>query len=180
MAAAGRKEGLIPVLHSSSHQGAHILVSSSLLGFVSSQLGREMGANVLSLPCFPWWKQGCVMPASPGLGHARTWGWQKGPGLSQAAGGKTQLLCGLPFTPPHVRLLAATVHISSFCTHLAHLSGRGIRKEYYAAPERGQRPIIKQLSELLMFLPSTFRFTELPAPLEGDVSSGEPNPQDNL
>lgn len=124
-----------------------------LLGFVSSQLERESGASVPSLPCFPWWKPGCVMPANPGLGHARTWGWQKGPGLSKAPGGKTQLLRGLLSTPPHVRLLIAAVHVSSpFCTHLAHLSGRGIRKEYYAVPERGQRPIIQQLPELLMFL----------------------------
>lgn len=121
------------------------LFSSSLLGFVSNQLDREMGASMLSLPCFPWWKQGCVMPANPGLGHARTWGWQKGPGLSKVAGGKTQLLRGLLSTPPRVRLLTATVHISSFCTHLAHLFGTRMRKEYYAVPERGQRPIIQPL-----------------------------------
>lgn len=115
-ATGGRKEGLIHVLHSSSHQGAQTRISSSLLGFVRSQPDRDMGASELSLPCFPRWKQSCVMPASPGLGHARTWGWQKGPGLSKAAGGKTQLLCGLLSTPPHVRLLTATGHISSFCT----------------------------------------------------------------
>lgn len=33
---------------------------------MSSQLDREMGASVLSLPCFPGWKQGWVMPASLG------------------------------------------------------------------------------------------------------------------
>lgn len=86
----------------SAHIRVHrYLFSSSLLGLVSSLLDRERGASVLSLPCFPWWKQGCVMPASPGLGRARTCGWQKEPGLSK----KTQLLRGLPSTPPHVKLL---------------------------------------------------------------------------
>ena len=133
-ATAESRERLIHVPQSSSHQGVQIHVPSSLLGFGSSQLGREMGANVLSLPCFAWWEPGCAMAASPGLGHARTWGWQKGRGVSKAPGGKTQLLRGFLSTPPHLRPLIAVVQVSSPSrAHLADLSGRGMRQELYAA-----------------------------------------------
>lgn len=138
-----------------AHTRTQIHVPSSLLSFWSSQLGREMGANVIILPCFAWWEPDCAMAASPGLGHARTWNWQKGPGLSKAPGGKTQLLCGFLSTAPCLRLLTATVQDSSSCAHLAHPSGRETRQEHYAVSERGQRMIIQQPPELLTLFFST-------------------------
>lgn len=171
----GRRECLIHVPQCSSHQGVQIHIPSSLLGFGSSQLGREKVTNVLSLPCFARWEPGCATTVSPGLGHARTWGWQKGPGLSEAPGGKTQLLCGLLSTPLHLRLLTAVVQVSSpFCAHLAHLSGRGRGRSIMQHLKAGRDWLSSSSQNSWLFspLPLTSRFTELPATLEGDVSAG--------
>lgn len=44
---------------------------------------------------------------------------------------------------------------------------------------KGGKDQLSSRSQGRLFPPSTFRFIELPALLEGDVSSREPNPQDN-
>jgi len=148
---------------------------SSQLDFGTTQLGGEKVAKVLSLPCFAWWEPGCVVAVSPGLGHIRTWGWHKGPGLSGAPGGKTQLPRGPLSTSPHLRVsIAIAQGTSPSCAHLAHLSGRGSGRSImkHLKGHRDWSSSSSQKSWFFSSLPSSSRFTRLPATLEGDVSAG--------